>query len=378
MSNKMLIDAAHPEETRVVLTRGNKVEEFDFESASRRPLRGNIYLAKVTRVEPSLQAAFIEYGGNRHGFLAFSEIHPDYYQIPHADRQALVEEEQREQREAQAAEEAMDAKPRRRRRPPKKADADAGSSDESVDAAAQDDDAPTAQCPRQRGGRRGGLRDRRGRRNGGRRRRHGGARRRGRDGGGAGAQAAPCPPVQDPGGHQASPDPARSGRQGGARQQGRRHDDLSQPCRPLLRADAEHGAGRRHKPQDHQRIRPQAPQVRGRGPRSAAGHGPHRAHGRREPDQDGGQAGLRVPAAPVGERARPHLEEPRPRPRLRGGRPHQARHPRSLHARCRRGPGRGRARLSRGQGLHAHAHAEPCQERSGLQGASAALRQARS
>ena len=120
MSNKMLIDAAHPEETRVVLTRGNKVEEFDFESASRRPLRGNIYLAKVTRVEPSLQAAFIEYGGNRHGFLAFSEIHPDYYQIPHADRQALVEEEQREQREAQAAEEAMDAKPRRRRRSPKK------------------------------------------------------------------------------------------------------------------------------------------------------------------------------------------------------------------------------------------------------------------
>ena len=125
MSSKMLIDAAHPEETRVVLTRGNKVEEFDFESASRRPLRGNIYLAKVTRVEPSLQAAFIEYGGNRHGFLAFSEIHPDYYQIPHADRQALLEEEQREQREAQAAEEAMDAKPKRRRRSPKSEDADA-------------------------------------------------------------------------------------------------------------------------------------------------------------------------------------------------------------------------------------------------------------
>ena len=91
MPNKMLIDATHPEETRVVVVRGNRVEEFDFESAQRKQLRGNIYLAKVTRVEPSLQAAFIEYGGNRHGFLAFSEIHPDYYQIPVADRQALIE-----------------------------------------------------------------------------------------------------------------------------------------------------------------------------------------------------------------------------------------------------------------------------------------------
>ena len=99
MANKMIIDASHPEETRVVVLRGNRVEEFDFESASKRPLRGNIYLAKVTRVEPSLQAAFIDYGGNRHGFLAFSEIHPDYYQIPVADRQALLEEEAQSQRE---------------------------------------------------------------------------------------------------------------------------------------------------------------------------------------------------------------------------------------------------------------------------------------
>jgi ribonuclease E len=99
MANKMIIDASHPEETRVVVLRGNRVEEFDFESASKRPLRGNIYLAKVTRVEPSLQAAFIDYGGNRHGFLAFSEIHPDYYQIPVADRQALLEEEARSQQE---------------------------------------------------------------------------------------------------------------------------------------------------------------------------------------------------------------------------------------------------------------------------------------
>ena len=100
MADKMLIDAAHPEETRVVVLRGNRVEEFDFESANRKQLRGNIYLAKVTRVEPSLQAAFVDYGGNRHGFLAFSEIHPDYYQIPVADRQALIAEEARQQREA--------------------------------------------------------------------------------------------------------------------------------------------------------------------------------------------------------------------------------------------------------------------------------------
>ena len=101
-NNKMLIDATHPEETRVVVLRGGRVEEFDFESAARKLLRGNIYLAKVTRVEPSLQAAFVEYGGNRHGFLAFNEIHPDYYQIPMADRQALIEEEAA----AEAAEEA--------------------------------------------------------------------------------------------------------------------------------------------------------------------------------------------------------------------------------------------------------------------------------
>jgi ribonuclease E len=105
MANKMLIDASHPEETRVVVVRGQRVEEFDFESASRRQLRGNIYLAKVTRVEPSLQAAFVEYGGNRHGFLAFSEIHPDYYQIPVADRQALLEEEARAERDAERDEE---------------------------------------------------------------------------------------------------------------------------------------------------------------------------------------------------------------------------------------------------------------------------------
>eukprot|EP00903_Cladosiphon_okamuranus_P001661 g1659.t1 len=113
MANKMLIDAGHPEETRVVVVRGNRVEEFDFEAANRKQLRGNIYLAKVTRVEPSLQAAFVEYGGNRHGFLAFSEIHPDYYQIPVADREALLAAEAADrQRDDAEAEE----KPKRRRR----------------------------------------------------------------------------------------------------------------------------------------------------------------------------------------------------------------------------------------------------------------------
>jgi ribonuclease E len=117
MGSKMLIDATHAEETRVVVVRGNRIEEFDFESAARKQLKGNIYLAKVTRVEPSLQAAFVEYGGNRHGFLAFAEIHPDYYQIPVADRQALLREqeeddaEEQEQDDAEEEAESADAAP---------------------------------------------------------------------------------------------------------------------------------------------------------------------------------------------------------------------------------------------------------------------------
>jgi len=108
-TKRMLIDASHPEETRVTVVSGNRVEDFDVEVESRRQIKGNIYLAKVTRVEPSLQAAFVDYGGNRHGFLAFSEIHPDYYQIPVADREALIAEEEDAQRAANEAEEAEDA-----------------------------------------------------------------------------------------------------------------------------------------------------------------------------------------------------------------------------------------------------------------------------
>jgi len=122
MAKKMLIDATHAEETRVVVADGNKVEEFDFESLNKRQLAGNIYLAKVTRVEPSLQAAFVDYGGNRHGFLAFSEIHPDYYQIPKADREALLAEERELAAEAEADEEEKSAPKRRRSRRRKSSD----------------------------------------------------------------------------------------------------------------------------------------------------------------------------------------------------------------------------------------------------------------
>ncbi|MDE0752530.1 MAG: S1 RNA-binding domain-containing protein, partial [Planktomarina sp.] len=116
MAKKMLIDATHAEETRVVVVDGNKVEEFDFESQNKRQIAGNIYLAKITRVEPSLQAAFIDYGGNRHGFLAFSEIHPDYYQIPVADREALLAEEKAYAESLAAEVEREEQKPKRNRR----------------------------------------------------------------------------------------------------------------------------------------------------------------------------------------------------------------------------------------------------------------------
>ena len=104
MARRMLIDATHPEETRVVVISGNRLEEFDFESSTKQQLKGNIYLAKVVRVEPSLQAAFIDYGGNRHGFLAFSEIHPDYYRIPIADRQALIAADAKQAKEGENGE----------------------------------------------------------------------------------------------------------------------------------------------------------------------------------------------------------------------------------------------------------------------------------
>ncbi|MCU0830445.1 MAG: Rne/Rng family ribonuclease [Rhizobiaceae bacterium] len=159
MSSKMLIDASHQEETRVVVVRGNRIEEFDYESAHRKQLRGNIYLARVTRVEPSLQAAFVEYGGNRHGFLAFGEIHPDYYQIPVADRQALLAEEASAAREDEDDED--DEGGRRNRQKPRRAKrAGKGGRDNSGTAAGrkegsasdEDDEAdPRAQAAEQGG-----------------------------------------------------------------------------------------------------------------------------------------------------------------------------------------------------------------------------------
>ena len=158
MANQMLVDATHPEETRVVVVRGNRVEEFDFESANRKQLRGNIYLAKVTRVEPSLQAAFVDYGGNRHGFLAFSEIHPDYYQIPVADRQALLEEERGHDADDDDNNGEAEAAPAKKKRRPKRssrskdkakaAEKHAEQSDEQAQNASSDDATPNAEEPR--------------------------------------------------------------------------------------------------------------------------------------------------------------------------------------------------------------------------------------
>ncbi|HWT08399.1 MAG TPA: ribonuclease E/G, partial [Roseomonas sp.] len=136
MTKRMLIDASHPEETRVVVLDGNRVEEFDLETATRRPLKGNIYLAKVVRVEPSLQAAFVEYGGNRHGFLAFGEIHPDYYQIPIADRQRLIEMQAEDAR----AEEEDDL-------PPESAMDRAAWNGEGAEAWSNGEDAPAEAAP---------------------------------------------------------------------------------------------------------------------------------------------------------------------------------------------------------------------------------------
>src|SRR5205823_11238610 len=104
MAKRMLIDATHPEETRVVVQSGHRLEEFDFESSTKKQVKGNIYLAKVTRVEPSLQAAFVEYGNHRHGFLAFSEIHPDYYKIPVGDREPNGHDTTHEEGEPREAE----------------------------------------------------------------------------------------------------------------------------------------------------------------------------------------------------------------------------------------------------------------------------------
>ncbi len=345
MADKMLIDASHEEETRVVVVRGNRIEEFDFESQHKKQIRGNIYLAKVTRVEPSLQAAFVDYGGNRHGFLAFAEIHPDYYQIPLADRQALLRAEAEEHRRdddvehvetapvsdlstqeqpdigivpkqepaaekvsedaapveasAPAAEEApaKKAKPRRSRKKAVETTA-------TEDAVPTDVEAPSASVvDNDDEGPVGGSMaaavetdsisedvD---------------SRRRGNDDDddddheeevieSVGAEDAmeevpdrvqrkPRKQYQHSGSHQAPPDPAGAGRQGRARQQGRGAHHLSLARRPLLGSDAEHGSRRRHFPA-RSPIRSDRKRLKeiARMLEVPAGHGRHPAHGRRQ------------------------------------------------------------------------------------------------
>ena len=285
MSMRMLIDARHPEETRVAVVKGNRIEEFDFESAEHKQLKGNIYLAKVTRVEPSLQAAFIDYGGNRHGFLAFSEIHPDYYQIPKADRDALL----REEAEHAAEEERLRAA---------EYDAEDRESAEAATTMTADDrrgEPTTATATARSTESRHRLEPLAGRR----------IRRR------RAAQEAPgpAPPLQDPGRHPAPPGAAGPGRQGRARQQGRGADHLSEPRRPLLRADAQHEPRRRHQPQDLERRRPQAAEVDHVRPEPALDDGPDRPHRRPVAHQDRDQARLRLSRPAVGRDPRAHARQ---------------------------------------------------------------------
>ena len=355
-TKRMLVDAIHPEETRIVVTSGNRLEEFDFESATRRQLRGNIYLAKVTRVEPSLQAAFIEYGGNRHGFLAFSRnpprLLPDPGRRPRsaaARRRGTSDEHERRsrsrRRRLRAAPKASPSRGRSRRR------------------SRTDDD--ERRQPHRAGA---------------------GQHRAGRKRSAAPMRSRKCrerrrpsqpPQLQDPGSDQAPAGHAGAGRQGRARQQGRGAHHLPVARRPLLGADAQHRPWRRHLAQDHQRRRPQAPQGHRRRSRSAAGPGHHPAHRRCLAHQGRGQARLRIPAAPVGERPLADPQVDGAVPRLRGRLADQADHPRPLLQGHRRSLGGGRRRLPRGQGLHADDHAEPRQERAALQGRSAALLEVR-
>ena len=356
----MLIDATHAEETRVVVVDGSRVDEFDFESLNKRQLAGNIYLAKVTRVEPSLQAAFVDYGGNRHGFLAFSEIHPDYYQIPKADREALIAEEAALAREADEEVAREKPKPRSRSRGRRRPQA-------AAEGTAADADAVVAEAPAEAAV-------------------------------GEGLDDLPPPSAAagdidivvqeepeaaedeadaeaEPEGYEAvGGDDAAEERAVARRPRARRYKiqevvkvrqimlvqvvkeergnkgaaltTYLSPRRALLRADAEHGARWRDQPQDHQRDRPQEAEgdflLDHRAGRRGADH-PHRGG---EPDQDRDQARLRVPAAAVGADPRPDAEVDRARADLRGRQPDQAGDPRPLQPRHGRDPGRRRARAT--------------------------------
>ena len=401
-TNKMLIDATHPEETRVVVLRNGRVEEFDYEIAARKLLRGNIYLAKVTRVEPSLQAAFVDYGGNRHGFLAFNEIHPDYYQIPVADRRALIEAEAAAEAEEEAAADAPPkpqprAAPRRRRGAAASAapSSDDGEDDAvdvtrccrpSRDEARRHDDAADDDEPRRSPSATTSADARSPSR----------AERRAT----ASRTHAPIAERADDRAREPLDDADRAASHGSATPTARRarrrserstsssrrgdadgdepvetveaaaveaeqvetvavsEDALEEvPARPRRRLRSykiqevikrrqvmlvqvvkeergtkgaalttylslagrytvlmpNTGARRRHLAQDHQPAGPQAPEGDRRRARRAGRHGPDHPHRRRRPHQAGDQARLRVPAAAVGERARPDAELDRAR-----------------------------------------------------------------
>src|SRR5215207_6828816 len=313
-TNKMLIDATHPEETRVVVLRNGRVEEFDYESAARKPLRGNIYLAKVTRVEPSLQAAFVDYGGNRHGFLAFSEIHPDYYQIPKADREALLREEAEQAAEEERLRYAQDDEY------------------EHEDRSAADEDVEASEGQVEEG----------------------------------------AEPAEGTGAEEAGTGSNRSPVDESAAD-GLRPHDLSQPCRALLRADAEHVAWRRHQSEDLERRRPQAAEVHHVGPQPAQDHGPDRPHCRAFAHQDRDQARLRLSRPPVGRDPRAYDGKQRARAHLSRQRPYQKGDPRPLSSRHQRCDRRGRGRLQGGARLHEAADAEPCPARAAALGSDAAV-----
>ena len=263
MAKRMLIDASHAEETRVVVADGTRLEEFDFESAARKQLKGNVYLAKVMRVEPSLQAAFVDYGGNRHGFLPFNEIHPDYYQIPVADREALYAEqaEADETDEPALAQTAIPAENGAGDEAPPDGDEAPPDGDAQPDGAEASDSAEAADgAESAAAGRRRECRQRQRwrcpsralqatddstRRRRQRRCRGHGRRRDGRPGTppAPGQPLAAQPPLSHSGGDQKAPDPSGAGGQGGTRQQGRRAHHLPLARRALHRAHAQRDSG---------------------------------------------------------------------------------------------------------------------------------------
>jgi Ribonuclease G/E len=337
MTTRMLIDARHREETRVAVVTGNQIEEFDFESAEHKQLKGNIYLAKVTRVEPSLQAAFVDYGGNRHGFLAFAEIHPDYYQIPREDRERLLAEE------AEAAAEEAALREQEEDDYDEPSDIMQGSAEREDDVTDlievdSDDSVDTIDMSEGEepdldgnGDENGGddASDENGRGDNGRnnRRRRG---RGGRSGGDGCCGHYPASPLQDTGRHPPPSGAAGSGRQGRTRQQGRGADHLSESRGPLLRLDAQHLAWRWHQPENPQRSGPQAAEDDYFRPDPAVDHGLHHPHRRPCAHKARNQARLRLSCPAVGRHTREYPEGCGADADPYRQRPYQARDPRYL------------------------------------------------